>query len=213
MLHRSLWIAVIQLTSLFALADKSEQPSLKVYVYNQANVPGRVLGSAEQAAGRIFRVSGLSTIWINCSTRVAPGINCTGLPQSRDVIIQFIHEPRRMEDDVFGAAFVGKNGTGQYADIYYDRVGELHRDSNVSLGDVVAHMMAHEIGHLLGLNSHSVSGIMRGSWCADELHAAERGRLLFSSDQSGLMRERLLVDPAERNRTTTSDVKATPSGN
>jgi len=52
--------------------------------------------------------------------------------------------------------------------------------------------MAHEIGHvLLGLNSHSSMGIMRGYWQAEEVSALERGRLLFSSQQSRAMRERL----------------------
>jgi len=105
-----------------------------------------------------------------------------------------VHETTQLKDDVFGAAFVGRDGSGQYTDVYYDHVSELHRDWRVPIANVLGHVMAHEIGHLLlGLNSHSNLGIMRGSWSREELEAAERGRLLFSSEQSRLMRERLMT--------------------
>ena len=197
MANRSgLWIFLIQLTALCAWADFPTEPSLKIYVYNKARVPGTVLIRAEQNAARIFRLSGLEASWISCSTSESPGINCSGLPQPRDVIVQIVHETKNLKYDIFGAAFLGKDGTGQYTDVYYNRLDELHRDWNVPLESVLAHVMAHEIGHiLLGLNAHSGLGIMRGSWDSEEIKALERGRLLFSSQQSRAMRDRLMLMP------------------
>ncbi|HWY67772.1 MAG TPA: hypothetical protein VNX88_03855 [Terriglobales bacterium] len=194
------WIlALMQLAALGAWAQASQQHLLNIFVYNHAGVSSRVLSQAEENATRIFRLSGLHAIWISCSTAGVAGTDCTGLPQPGDVVVQVVHETRKLKDDVFGAAFLGQDGTGQLTDIYFDRVNELHRDWKVSLAHLLAHVMAHEVGHLLlGLNSHSLSGIMRGFWEPEELKAVERGRLLFSSEQSKLMRERLTAISAQR---------------
>jgi hypothetical protein len=186
------WILLIQLAALCARADPARGQPINIYVYNQARVPSEVLAPAEQNARRIFRLSGLEASWVNCSTAASPGTNCTGLPQPGDVVVQIVREARNLKDDVFGAAFLGKDGTGQYTDVYFDRLDELRRDWGVPLARLLAHVMAHEIGHvLLGLNSHSTMGIMRGFWEAEDIKALERGRLLFSSQQSKVMREHL----------------------
>ena len=214
MAHRSkVWIVLIYLAALSAWGEVGTQRSLNIYVYNQAKVADGVLSQAEGNATRIFRFSGVQAIWVNCSTSKIEATNCTGLPHSGDVIVQIVHETRILKDDVFGAAFIGTDGTGQYADVYVDRVNQLHRDWNVSLANVLAHIMAHEIGHLLlGLNSHSSSGIMRGVWEADELKAAERGRLLFSREQSKSIQDRLNAISARRDLRTVSELASTRPG-
>jgi hypothetical protein len=51
-------------------------------------------------------------------------------------------------------------------------VEELARGQQlVSKGQILGHAVAHEIGHLLmGTNSHSSRGLMRGNWKVDALH-------------------------------------------
>ena len=195
------WIAVlIQLAALGAWPQTIQPQSLQIYVYNQAGVSAQVLSEAEERTTRIFRLSGLHAVWVDCETAEIAGTNCTGLPQPGDVIVQIVHETRNLNGDVFGAAFLGRNGAGQYTDVYYNRITELHRDWKTPLSNVLGHVMAHEVGHLLlGLNSHSISGIMRGYWESGELRAAERGQLLFSSEQAKLMRERSMPTTADRN--------------
>lgn len=194
------WIAaLILLAALEAWPQEVQQPSVEIYVYNQAGVSASVLSGAEKDATRIFHVSGVRTTWVECSTAEVAATDCKGLPQPGDVVLQIVHETRKLKDDVFGAAFLGQDGTGQHTNVFYDRVNELNRDWRVSLPDILGHVMAHEIGHLLlGLNSHSVAGIMRGYWESEELKAVERGRLLFSVEQSRLMRERLDAVSARR---------------
>jgi hypothetical protein len=187
------FIALIHFATLGIWAEASQPQSLEVYVYNRAGVSDKIISEAEEDATGIFWRSGFKTIWINCSIGGIGGTNCVGLPKPDSVILQIVHETTKLKDDVFGAAFVGRDGKGQYTDVYFDRVGELHRDWKVAIASVLGHVMAHEIGHLLlGLNSHSNSGIMRGLWNGEELEAAERGRLLFSSQQSRAMRDRLM---------------------
>jgi hypothetical protein len=71
-------------------------------------------------------------------------------------------------------------------------VQTLHNDCHVSLAGVLAHVMAHEVGHLLlGTNAHSPTGIMRPSWQARELRSIIMGTLLFTSEQAGSMQAKL----------------------
>ena len=206
MAYRShFWIAaLIQLAAVSAWAEAGQQPSVEIYVYNQAGVSAGVLSQAEKESTRIFRIAGLQTKWVECSTAEVVGTECNGLLQAGDVVLQIVHETRKLKGDVFGAAFLGQDGTGQYTNVFYDRVNELNRDRKVPPAEVLAHVMAHEIGHLLlGLNSHSMSGIMRGYWDSEELKAIERGRLLFSAEQSKLMRGRLAAITARRDAQNT----------
>jgi len=45
-----------------------------------------------------------------------------------DAIVQIVPGTQRLKDDVFGAAFLGRDGIGQYTDVYYDRLEELRHD-------------------------------------------------------------------------------------
>jgi len=196
--------ALILLAAFGSWAQAGLQPSVEIYVYNQAGVSGEVLSQAEQDATRIFRVSGVRTTWLECSTAEVAGTDCRGLPQPGDIVLQIVHETRKLKADVFGAAFLGQDGTGEYTNVFYDRVNELNRGWTVPLAEVLGHVMAHEVGHLLlGLNSHSTLGIMRGYWDSDELKAIERGRLLFSSAQSKVMRGKLAAITAHRHAQNT----------
>ncbi len=78
--------------------------------------------------------------------------------------------------------------------IFHQRVVDLERTGYVREQEILAAAMAHEIGHLLlGSNSHSATGIMRAKWTRDELELARLGRLLFTADQSILIRAEVLA--------------------
>ena len=95
-------------------------------------------------------------------------------------------------NDVFGVAFLSAEGTGCYSDVYYDRAINLHVDWNLSLTDILGTVMAHELGHLLlGSNSHTPLGIMRGHWQPEELRRLARGGLLFTAEQGHHMQGKL----------------------
>ena len=61
---------------------------------------------------------------------------------------------------------------------------------------VLAHAMAHEIGHLLLPYGHSATGLMRAEWDRKDLRLAVHGRLNFTAEQATLIRIRLLTQLA-----------------
>jgi len=87
--------------------------------------------------------------------------------------------------DVFGFAI-----SPILASAYYDYAARLalthytEFDTDIVLGCVIAH----ELGHLLlGLNSHSSSGIMQSPWKPEKVRRVMQGTLLFTAEQAKLM--------------------------
>ena len=60
----------------------------------------------------------------------------------------------------------------------------------VGRGDILGHIMAHEMGHiLLNLNAHPGKGLMRGDWNLRELQRAAVGHLIFTSNEGKQIRQ------------------------
>src|SRR5262245_54922394 len=87
--------------------------------------------------------------------------------------------------------------------VFYDRVERvarthLHtgrRTGTYDFDDVVvlAHAMAHEIGHLLLPYGHSATGLMRANWDEADLLRAVHRKLNFTVEQAESIRARLLT--------------------
>lgn len=77
--------------------------------------------------------------------------------------------------------------SGEWAQVFYGRVAAAVARRQVPIGVVLAHVMAHELGHLLlPPNSHSAVGVMRRS--VDLTHPTSRR---FTDEQAGLIRAAL----------------------
>jgi hypothetical protein len=69
-------------------------------------------------------------------------------------------------------------------------------DRRVSKGQILGHVIAHEVGHvLLNQQVHSAHGIMRAEWDIADFRDMTSGMLLFSSQQA----EFLWADVRRRN--------------
>ena len=81
-----------------------------------------------------------------------------------------------------GVAAVGT----RVAIIPYPRVLELARNGSASVGLVLGHVIAHELGHLLLQRAtHSAAGLMRATL---DLQLAQQGRLLFTAPEGQAIR-------------------------
>ena len=93
-----------------------------------------------------------------------------------------------------GISFQAGDGSGCYADLFYEPLEQLHQSDGTDIASLLGHVAAHEIGHLLlGTNSHSGAGIMHAHWTAEELAKAKLGGLVFLENESRRMNEKLVT--------------------
>jgi hypothetical protein len=203
-LCKSLWSLAV-LTFLCSAAWP-KVPLLKelpvtVAVHNDARIPLGVLLQAESEASRIFRESGLEIRWLNCSPPQLFKQNppeCATSDFPRHLQLRIAKHSLNLNELTMGASYLSADGTGCYADLFYDRAQLIHETSHVSVATILGHGIAHEIGHLLlGTNSHAPAGIMRARWQPADLASASKGSLLFSTLESQEMRSKLAASHAQ----------------
>jgi hypothetical protein len=165
-----------------------------VNVYDDAGIPVNVLLRAEQSAGRIFRIAGLQVIWRDCAAVPQNPAREQGCSETREssLSIRVVRHSLTLTDSVFGVSFLDEHGSGVYGDIFFDNAQRMSEAAHVSVGDVLGHVIAHELGHLLlGRDAHSEIGIMRPHWAKEELKSLAMGRLLFTNEQGRRISQKL----------------------
>jgi hypothetical protein len=175
-----------------AFPAASDNPQVIVYVYDQAGVPANVLAKAEQEIDRLLSKASVSVMWVNCGRN--NGISaCREESTAGQLMVRIVPRALTLSDMAYGAAFLGADGRGRYADVFFAAVRQLQNaETRASQSQVLGYVMAHEVGHLLlGSNAHSNLGIMRPYWSEAELQSISMGRLSFTRDQCVKIRERL----------------------
>jgi hypothetical protein len=171
-----------------AIVEKA--PNLRIRVNNYARVSPTTLNASEREAGRILGQAGLRTEWVNCPGKgesTSTQNPCNEPLESTDIVLRLIPEStnNQYQDSVFGFAVVPI-----VASVYVNyAVNSARRDNaEFEIPMVLGTVIAHEIGHLLlGLNSHSVTGIMQKRWERNQVRQAVTGNLLFTGEQGTLM--------------------------
>lgn len=173
---------------------------ITITIHNEAPITDKVLEQATREASRIFHKAGLNSVWIVCQlSNAGPNTQpeCLSAPDLTHLSLRIVPWSSQMGDSTFGVAFLSEKGIGTYSDVFYPLAEKLSQQCNASLGRVLGHVMAHEIGHLLlGSKAHSPVGIMRPQWQAEELRQIGMGTLLFTPEQANKMHDRLLTTGA-----------------
>jgi len=169
-------------------AAAQERPQVTVVVYNDAGIPAGVIESAKKTVERIYRDAGVAIMWRDLR---APATGAT------ELFVRIVRRSLNLPGEDFGIAFVGGDGRGVQADIFYSGIEQLTNNTSASAGQVMGHVMAHELGHLLlGMNSHSTLGIMQAHWSYQQLRLMSRGFLKFDKHQAEAIGARLIsTDP------------------
>jgi len=168
------------------------RPKITMYVFNYAQVPARVLRSAEKETSRIFGHSRISIVWINVDLEADSSPRCALDSREQPCGMLRIH-PRppndTMSHEIAGYAFPGT----PFASIIFDAVVEEAKSVARSESLVLGHTMAHEIGHLfLPAGYHSPEGIMQARLNETSWRQADQGSLLFSSQEAEALRQHML---------------------
>jgi hypothetical protein len=189
-------ILVLGLVGLARPAAADPRLSLRILL----QVPGddsirpNVVSRAKAEMSRIYRDAGIDIVW----TREAPDPQLTLTILSRELTDQLT-----VVTTALGGAVGTREYRGRRAYVFYNRVERVARTylntsrrrgtNDTDNVIVLAHAMAHEIGHLLLPYGHSATGIMRADWDAKDMRLAVHGRLNFTSEQAELIRTRLLA--------------------
>jgi hypothetical protein len=160
------------------------RPSIWVVAYNQAGVAPDTLAHAKTEITRIFGEAAVAVTWMD---RVA-------LEPAGAFAVQVLIRPRAVNgsSSVMGTTIGDVHDTAGSAFIYYDRVVKSAHEREQDVARLLAHAMAHEMGHLLLPSpAHSQSGIMRPEWDGDDLRHIASGSLQFTAEQATAIRAKI----------------------
>ncbi|HTT24092.1 MAG TPA: hypothetical protein VMG82_34525 [Candidatus Sulfotelmatobacter sp.] len=159
---------------------------LTVFVNDSVGVKHSVLRHAETEAARLFHPAGIEIEWRNC----ADTSDCRRPPRSNEFVLHIVAQGTARSDFVFGEAFLGPDGKGKYADVFFNRLRQ--EEKNIDVAQLLGAVTAHELGHLfLGSHSHSLTGIMEPLWGPEILSRISMGNLTFLPEQERSIGRRL----------------------
>jgi len=171
--------------------------TLTVRVYNYARVSAEDMATAERVATRIFQKTGVELSWVDCPlTRqeVQQNPACQSSHTPTEIILRIVPmfpQGLGLSPSAMGYALpTPPPHRGYLFSISYTRAqAQLQETQGLTLGQLLGHGIAHEIGHLLlGTNSHSPAGLMCAHWNANELVLAAYGQFNFSREQADSIR-------------------------
>jgi hypothetical protein len=170
---------------------------LQVSLFNDAHIDAATLAEAETRASFLFSKAGIEIDWLACRpadpSDFSPSTSpCSALAWPAHLSVRINPHAFGVSPETFGQAFVDPSGQGVYSNIYYQNLALSSNHPQLSDGDMLGFVIAHELGHLLlGSNSHSPFGLMQARWDSVALHAASHSALFFTPAQSALLRSRL----------------------
>ena len=163
-------------------AEQTPSPPLvlTVHVDNHANISAGVLAGARDEASRVYRAIGVTIRWTegaNAATDASPAVRVLLLSR---VMANRKIAAEGLPDSVLGQALREVGWTY----IYWDRVKAHASKYARNPIEILAIVVAHEIGHLLlPDNGHSPLGIMQAAFDARTAIAPR-----FTADQAKIIR-------------------------
>jgi len=184
--------AGLSLPDVALVSEIGQAVQITVRVSNRVSLPRSKLSQAEGVATQILNHAGVQIVWIDCSIAITASTwdpTCDPPFGPTDLIINFVKEVRSLSsaanDDTLGFTAVPySGGQAERAYISNERAKKAAQRFAVPSELILGLATAHEIGHLLtDSGKHSLSGLMRAQWDAEDLARAARGDLQFTDDE------------------------------
>jgi Zn-dependent protease with chaperone function len=176
---KTYWILGIAIAA--GLKAYAGECSVIVYTNVDPIVPRAMLVQAEFKATAMFQKIGVEVIWRGGAVRAKATDNPCGAP-----IVVRLEATAGVEASPGALAFAAPFAdSGTCIHVFFDRI---HENSGGLDTPVLAHVLAHEIGHVLErMTRHSEDGVMKAHWTlADYDHMKMRG-LPFASEDVDLI--------------------------
>ena len=148
--------SIVLLASMAGTVAHAGQPERKVTVYllGKANDRHMACTPAQALAGRMFAAIGISLEWAKGKP--------SGESSQPPIIIEVVTgTPENFKPGSLAYALPYE---GSHITVFVDRIEKMRAASNV-----LAHVMVHEITHILqGISRHSATGVMAARWTSGD---------------------------------------------
>lgn len=167
-------------------------PSVMVMLQNEAGLRANLVAKAAAEVSRLFSLIGVDIEWVTSLTE-----NVVRLRSVR--LVTWEPDEDSVSPHVLGVTYTRPGEAGKRAHVFVHRVERASLQFNVPICDVLAVVIAHELGHtLMPTGSHSKNGLMAAEWQADHFRLASAGLLRFSPETAAVIRRGLIEESESR---------------
>jgi hypothetical protein len=197
-------MAAILFTTLSAAAFAvPSEGEIIVSVYDFAHIGAKTVAQSEQLATRIFALAGVDAQWNTGSPSetkkimldfraTGPG-GCTA-PLPSVLQVQILSQaPRGLPPQALGFSLPCAE-RGMQVTLFEDRIEAVSQASHASFYRVLAHALAHELGHvLLRSDLHEKIGLMKAIWTESDWQRAAVTIIPFSPNDNRTIAMQLMA--------------------
>jgi len=171
--------------------EAGDEAMIRVRLYDYAGISDKTVADTQRRIANFYTPIGVTIDWASTFRPHSKGDHGRLQDFTINILNRSMVARTNWPPDALGSAVVSREGEGTIAYVLFDRLKAAAAAAHWSVEDLLALVVAHELGHLLlPPGSHS-EGLMRGGWDVSELRRMHLDSLAFTPDHMALIRERL----------------------